>query len=825
MATHCFSTFPLLGAGRNSVLPRLKAFTVLLVPVALLFCSDSSAQALQQTVYVSSPTSATTSVVAGFVKNGQTGALSSVMGSPFNERMQGGFLAIDGQGKFLFVLNPLNNNVSMFQINQTTGALTEVQNSPFAAVPSSNPNQAPTSPNYLASEKSGQFLFVGYKFGNFLGEGAVVVFLIDANRLQLAQVASVDIRSSPVGLLTDPKGLHLYVGLGPNPTTGIQDSGTLVYSIDPLSGNLTPNGSAGGASETGRCIGIDPQGRFFFDGRGSVGGFIDSGLISPVDGTSAPTNTITLATGFPAALLADSSGKFLYVSQQGGVFAYSIDQTTGALTLIPGGPLALNFTTGTAVVDPMGPYIYALTSSAVQGFQVDPVTGGLSMIATASTGGQGVLGVTISGQPVQAASGPVAALFPSAFDFGTATVGQPTVTRTVHLVNTGNQPLSVNNIAMTGTNAGDFAATPAASCQPQLPPNANCAISLVFTPAASGLRQASLTATDNAPGSPQSIPITGTGVPAASAVTLIPGNVWFPAITQGTTGLPQNVILTNSGTAKLNIFSVILGGANPNDFIINNACNAALAPNANCTITVTFAPLGAGQRIATVTITDDAPGSPQTLALSGNAASAFSASGSTSATVTAGQTAQFNLQLTPGAGFSGSVSFACAGAPLAAKCTAPSVVQVSNGNPVPFSVTVTTTGSGAKIPVSHWPSVPPFASLRLMPVLVICLVILLASERKARRELSSLGRSWPSSGALTTVVSLALFGLAGCGGGSSASSARAQTPSPPPVVTPPPPPVVTPAGTSTLTLTMAVSTVDGKQLTPPQPIQLTLTVK
>jgi hypothetical protein len=258
---------------------------------------------------------------------------------------------------------------------------------------------------------------------------------------------------------------------------------------------------------------------------------------------------------------------------------------------------------------------------------------------------------------------------------------------------------------------------------------------------------------------------------------------------------------------------------------MNNTCNGALALNANCAITVTFAPLGAGQRTATVTITDDAPGSPQTLALSGNAASAFSASGSTSVTVTAGQTAQFNLELAPGAGFSGSVSFACAGAPIAATCIAPSAVQVTSGNPTPFSVTVSTRGSGTMIPDSHWPSVPPFAGWRLLSLLVICLLILLASEGEAWRELSGLGRSWARSEALTTVVTLALFGLAGCGGGSSASSAQAQTPSPPPVVTPSPPPVITPAGTSTLTLTMTASTAAGKQLAPPQTIQLTLTVK
>jgi 6-phosphogluconolactonase (cycloisomerase 2 family) len=796
--------------------------TILTIGTLLLLAPQVRAQTPQQQyVYGSTPTSANTSVVAGFKKDPQTGSLTSVSPLPFNEGREGGFLAIDGLGKFLFVLNPTSNNISMFQINQTDGALTEVQRSPFAAVPSSN--QAPTFPNYLATEKSGQFLFVGYKFGNFLGQGAVNTFRIDANNLQLVQAVSTDIRSSPVGLLTDPKGLWLYVGLGPNPTTGIHDSGTLVFSINPLSGNLTFNGSAGGQGETGRCIGMDPQGRFFFDGRGSLSGLIDSGPISPVDGTSAPANTIALATGFPAGLLAESSGKFLYVSQQSGVFAYSIDQTTGALTLIPGGPLALNFATGTAVADPMGPYIYALTSSAVQGFQVDPATGSLTMIAPASTGGQGVLGVTISRQPVQAVGVPVAVFSPAAFDFGTATVGQPTITRTVHLANTGNLSLSVNNIAMTGTNPGDFTATPAASCQPPtvLPPNATCPISLVFTPAATGLRQASLTATDNAPGNPQSIPISGTGVPATPAVTLIPGNVSFPAITQGTAGAPQNITVTNSGTANLNIFSVVLGGANLNDFNMNNACASALAINVSCTISITFAPLGAGQRTATVTITDDAPGSPQTLALSGNATPAFtvtaSATGSTSATVTAGQTAQFNLQLTPGTGFSGVVSLVCAGAPVAATCTAPSVLHVINGSPMPFSVAVKTSGSGVITPISTWPPAAPLASWRLLPLFVMCLLLLLAHAWRTLRGNFGPAFRWALGGLLTAVVLLAAYGSAGCGGGSSASSALVQTPTPTPTVTP--------AGTSTLSLTMTVSAAGGKQLAPPLPVSLTLTVK
>ena len=778
----------------------------------------------QQYVFASAPTSANTSGVATFSKISQTGALSGVAGSPFNERLEGGLLAVDGLGKFLFVLNPASSNISMFQIDSSTGALLEVPGSPFAAVPSTNPNQAPATPIRLATDKSGQFLFVGYRFGNLSGDGAVNVFTIDAAHLQIVQTQSIDIPSSPIGLSTDPKSLRLYVGLGPNPTTGVQDAGTQVYSIDSLTGNLAFLGSAGGGNETGRSIAIDSQGRFFFDGWGFTEGFLDYGLISPADGTSQVSSTISLgADNFPTALLAESSGKFLYVSQSAGVFAYSIDQTTGALMLLPGGSVPLSFSTGTAVADPMGPFIYALTNSSALGFQVDPLSGALTPIASASTGGQGTLGIAISGQPVQASSGPDAVLFPASLDFGASTVGQPSITRIVNLVNTGNQSLSVNTISLTGINAADFTASPAVSCQPPavILPSASCPISLVFTPTATGPRRASLTATDNAPGNPQSMSVSGTGVSATSAVTLSPGSVSFSTITQGTTGSARIVNVTNSGSANLKIFSVALGGANPNDFILANNCTGSIAINASCTLSVTFSPLGVGQRTASVSIFDDAPNSPQTVDLSGIAAPAFTiapaAGSSLSATVTAGQTAQFNLRATPGTGFAGTVTFACAGAPTAAACSAPPSVQLAGGNSSNFSVMVTTTGSGAIIPISlPLRAPPPVAPLPIL-LAAICMLLLFLRKSQMARGPASPAMRFALSGALATILLLEIFWSAGCGGGSSSTASLVQPQ--------PPQGIVTPSGTFELTLSLSASNAGGKQLAAPPPVQLTLTVK
>jgi hypothetical protein len=74
-------------------------------------------------------------------------------------------------------------------------------------------------------------------------------------------------------------------------------------------------------------------------------------------------------------------------------------------------------------------------------------------------------------------------------------------------------------------------------------------------------------------------------------------------------------------------------------------------------------------------ITNDAVNSPQLVTINGTAVTAVTfaiAPGATSsASVSAGQTAQFNLQAMPGAGFSGTMTFACPGAPTAANCSAP----------------------------------------------------------------------------------------------------------------------------------------------------------
>jgi hypothetical protein len=85
----------------------------------------------------------------------------------------------------------------------------------------------------------------------------------------------------------------------------------------------------------------------------------------------------------------------------------------------------------------------------------------------------------------------------------------------------------------------------------------------------------------------------------------------------GTTSVAQNVTLTNTGNAVLSVASVGLTGTNPGDFSQTNTCASGAAVGANCSISVTFAPTAAGTRSASVSIADNASGSPQTISLSG----------------------------------------------------------------------------------------------------------------------------------------------------------------------------------------------------------------
>jgi fibronectin type 3 domain-containing protein len=109
----------------------------------------------------------------------------------------------------------------------------------------------------------------------------------------------------------------------------------------------------------------------------------------------------------------------------------------------------------------------------------------------------------------------------------------------------------------------------------------------------------------------------------------------------GTTSDPQVLTLTNGGDAQLSISEITIVGPQGSDFTIqSNTCGSSLAPLGSCAVSLAFGPSAGGARSATLTISDNAPGSPHTVALAGTATGALTVSPSVSV-VTPMRTQQF----------------------------------------------------------------------------------------------------------------------------------------------------------------------------------------
>jgi hypothetical protein len=315
-------------------------------------------------------------------------------------------------------------------------------------------------------------------------------------------------------------------------------------------------------------------------------------------------------------------------------------------------------------------------------------------------------------------------------------------------------------------------------------------VQVSFTPSADGLRSASLLIADNIAGSPQSVSLSGIGgtVPIAS---ITPSNVFFANQVVGTTSAASTVTFSNQGSDLLSIAGISMTGNNAADFRQTNNCGTSLAAGASCNISVVFSPSSVGSRLATLSFADSASGSPQTVGLSGTASdfAVGSSDGSTSATVSAGQTATYHLRLSAENGFSGSVLLACGDAVPYSNCTIPAVPNplLVNGADVPFTVQVSTTGSTMSTGAIIFPS-----SSNMSILLAGLTLAALGSVRRRRWQ----------QGFSTAVVARCLS-AASCGGGGANSA---------------PAPRVTPAGNYQVTVNASTGKVT-------HPIVLTLKVQ
>jgi sugar lactone lactonase YvrE len=355
---------------------------------------------------------------------------------------------------------------------------------------------------------------------------------------------------------------------------------------------------------------------------------------------------------------------------------------------------------------------------------------------------------------------PQATLTPSTLSF-TTVAGSTPAPQMATLTNGGTASLVISSVTIGGATGGAFSETN--TCGTALAAGASCSITVSFSGTGVGSYVASLQVADNAPSTPQSIALSGTVTAAAApAATLTPAALSYSATT-GATSAAQNATLTNTGNAPLTITGISLTGTNSAVFASTNICGASLATGASCNIAVTFAPTATGTETATLTVNDNAAGSPQTISLTGTAtapppAADFSiAVTPASQTVTAGSSATYQVNLASISGsFTQQVTLAVSGLPAGATVTfAPdSVTPGSAGASSTMTIQTLTQLASTKQERTQWP----------LPVGLISVALLIMPFRRRRRTFLEVG------------CFLFLFALSGaltaCGGGFALPAAQ-----------------------------------------------------
>ena len=265
--------------------------------------------------------------------------------------------------KFLYVLDPLSATIAGFSIaHGNSGLLTAIPNQPFAVTDTFQQF------HHIVADPLGRFVFVS----NFEGN-KVHVFLVDQVSGGLTEAAASPLNIAfPNHVAVTPSGNFVFI-----PSS--QFGQISIFTID-AAGTLTPTANspflvpAANVGDFPLFAEVHPSGNFLFTAD------FTSASVFTIDGTTgalayAPGSPVDLFTPFsvqPFQLAFNNNGQFAYFNGQGnqGVPGYSVDTTTGALTVVSGSPFAQ-----TSVVDlvpnPLAAQMYVQIGNSVNLYAIN----------------------------------------------------------------------------------------------------------------------------------------------------------------------------------------------------------------------------------------------------------------------------------------------------------------------------------------------------------------------------------------------------------------------------------------------------------------------
>ena len=332
-------------------------------------------------------------------------------------------------------------------------------------------------------------------------------------------------------------------------------------------------------------------------------------------------------------------------------------------------------------------------------------------------------------------------------------VGNTSATQAVVFGNYGDASLAFSNVTFSGAAAADFLQTN--SCLSAIAGGTDCTVSVSFRPTAGGVRNATMSINLGGGLPSQTVALQGTALAPTFTASPNPLDLGF-----GVVGVPLgspgccatgNVTIANGGTAILNINSVAVtsgfhvGASTTPPVIPNN-----IQPGQSGDITIAFVPVVAGPQVGTLTVQDNAPGNPHQVQVKGTGVAsgdfAVENSGSSSATVAAGQTATYKIRVVAATGFNSGITVSCSGLPSGASCSSPSNgTMVTGPTLTDLTLSVATTARTT----ASFRQIDP----RLWLGLVAALSIVATRSRRSRAL---------SLAVCTLVVAL---GMISCGGG------------------------------------------------------------
>jgi hypothetical protein len=140
-------------------------------------------------------------------------------------------------------------------------------------------------------------------------------------------------------------------------------------------------------------------------------------------------------------------------------------------------------------------------------------------------------------------------------------------------------------------------------------------ITAAFLPTFAGAASGSISIVSNAPTSPTSVSLSGTGIAATLTLNVSPASLSFGNVTTGTSSATQSVTITNTGNSNVTISQISTGGAGYS--VTGGSTPVTLTPAQSLVLTVQFGPAVAGSVNGSISIVSNANGSPASVTLSG----------------------------------------------------------------------------------------------------------------------------------------------------------------------------------------------------------------